>query len=118
MSDNNNTDTTKTPLGIDTSFVAFAHDAAENLSAVIDAEKPQTSGYLLLAYTDKGDDVHAAFHAKVGHLVKAICDTLEKDRTMWQLFEKVMDELERRMEAKGHTSTDTKSNNPINNNQI
>lgn len=115
---NDNTDNNKNTLGIDTSLVAFAKDAADNLNIIFHAEQPLTSGYYLLAYSDNGKRKMTALHGKASHLVEAICDALEQDRDTWQLFDEVLQEFERRLKAKGYFNfDDTKKITHINNNK-
>lgn len=90
-------ETTKTPAMPDMSIIGYAKDAADTLKAVCDAEKaPLTSGYILIATTDKGDRSLSAYYGKLSHLVDGICNAIQQTEQGWQIFSKVMDELERR----------------------
>ena len=104
------TQTTKTPAMSDTSILAFAQDAADTLQAVCDAEKaPLISGYVLVAFTNKGDTSRLYINGKSSHITDSLCSIIEQTDYGWQIFNNVMAEMERRINRKRQ-----QSNNPKN----
>jgi len=82
-------------------LVDFAQDAAENLQMVCDAQKaPLTSGYVLVAFDNKGDTTMTAITGKMTHIVDALCNAIEKTDHGAQVFDALMDELEKRVTAR------------------
>lgn len=76
----------------------FAADAADLMDKAINGEKPPcTSGYILLAFADKGDTITLKSYGKAIHMVNAMANAIQYSQNGGQILDKTIDELERRL---------------------
>ena len=97
MSENTN-ETITAPKVPGMSIHDFAADAAENMDKAIAGEKPPcTSGYILLAFADKGDTITLKTYGKAIHMANAMANAIQYTKNGGQILDKTLDELERRL---------------------
>lgn len=93
----------------------FAADAAENMDKVIDGDRPPcTSGYILLAFEDKGDTFTLKSYGKASHMANAMANAIMYSKHGGQILDKTLDELERRL-GKPAPKTEQQNTQVINN---
>lgn len=111
----NTKDTITAPKLPGMSIHDFAADAAENMDKAIAGEKPPcTSGYILLAFADKGDTITIKTYGEVIHMANAIANAVLYNKNSEQIFDKALDEMERIL-GKPEQKPEQQNNKVINN---